>query len=105
MAIHSIDPWGAVYRNENFGVIQLIHDINDINVGNKVYPLFGLDNPYIASVNPYYVLHIEGDVITWAYGGNCNPHKIKFGQYRLFTSLEKARKYVKSFRRFTWVQS
>lgn len=83
----------------------MIQDIKDINVGDKVYPVFGIPTPYVASVNPYHILHIEGDVITWAYGGNCAPHKIKFGQYRLFDSLSKARDYCRYFWRFNWDQS
>lgn len=68
----------------------MITDINELMVGDKVYPLFGLDKPYVASVNPYYILHIDGDVITWSYGNNCLATKFKFGHYRLFKSLDDA---------------
>lgn len=83
----------------------MINDVQDIKIGDKVFPVFGLDNPYIASLNPYYILQIEDDMLTWAYGGNCIPHKIKFGQYRLFKTIEDARKYCVEYWRVNWVLS
>ena len=83
----------------------MIKNIEQLKVGDKVFPVYGLDKPYIASLNPYYILHIDDDVITWAYGGNCFPHKIKFGDYRLFESVYDAKKYCVNYWRLKWDQS
>lgn len=83
----------------------MITSIEEISIGDKVFPVYGLDEPYIATVNPYYILHIDGDLITWQYGGNCNPNKIKFGDFRIFKTLQDAKAYCVEARRFLWDQN
>lgn len=82
----------------------MIKNITDICVGDKVYPIYGAEIPYISSPHPHYITKIEGDMITWSYGGNCLPYTVYFYGIRIFKELEEARKFcIRS--RIKWVQN